>query len=186
MRSMPPTFGAASPAAPVRLDGPAERIRTAVERRRPALSPRALDATACSLASMYGEAYGHMATLGARSERVTQDQMAGGHAVTLEDLAELLHRDTRAQRVAMAGLRALLASVGWEARPASFGLAALPDVAADGLAAVARFVGKLSRAQADGAVDAHEAADMAPDAEQAHVLLGVAHTACLRTAGGSR
>lgn len=60
MRSMPPTFGAAAPAAPVRLDGPAERIRTAVERRRPALSPRALDATACALASMYGEAYGHM------------------------------------------------------------------------------------------------------------------------------
>lgn len=69
MRSMASTFGAQAPAAPVRLAGPAERIRTAVERRRPTLSPRALDATACALGCMYVAAYGHMATLGARSER---------------------------------------------------------------------------------------------------------------------
>lgn len=173
-----------SPTSPqVRLAGPAEQKLRAIALRRADLvqaNPRAADAVAVALAAMHDTAHGHMATLGSRSERVTQYQLGAHRATTFEDIADWLHRDGPSRKVALAGVVTLLASVGWEARPCSFGLLSVPEAAA----AVARTVGdqqsELALAQADGMLEPHELASLAKRAEAVHVAAGVMQTACVR------
>lgn len=136
---------------------PLDQYRTRLARRRSLLArraPAAVDIAAAALAGLHGQLCGAVeACSGVRGGRYVRSQLMGERALPVEDLAWLA---LQAPRAAVEALRPLARAAGYRLVPASPLARAIPEATAELDLAASRVTSTVTRALADGRVDAEE------------------------------